>query len=385
MLVPSEISVLFAIPALDRGGPDRVMFELLVRLDRTRFRPSLMVSAPAGHYLSRLPGDVAVTVLGDSGSRRDRYPAWRALRQLWRARPHVVFATLRMQLTLGLVAPVFPPGLRLVLRPPTPYSADFAALIASSPVKHRLSRRLALAALRRADAIVCQSHVMEDDYRKVIGDAGKLHVIGNPIDTASVARAAATAVALPGAPALVSVGRFWPVKGYDILLAALPAVRTRYPGVHLTIYGDGPDRPALEAQARELGLAETVTFGGYNPTPLPAVRAADLFVLASRYEAFPNAALEALACGTPVALTSCFGANRQLVRPGFNGRIAEPSEPAAMAGAVLEALEERDRYDRAHIIADTEARFGAGPIVRAYENVFAGVVNGAPRRGTNPS
>jgi len=373
MFVSSEISVLFAIPALDRGGPDRVLYELLARMDRTRFRPSVMVSAPTGHYLSRLPADVPVTILGDSGHRRDRYPALRALRQLWRARPDVVFATLRMQLTLGLIAPAFPRGMRLVLRPPTPYSADFAALIASSPIKHRLSRRLALATLRRADAVVCQSQVMHDDYRGVLGDARKLHVIGNPIDTASVASAAARDVAVRGSPALISVGRFWPVKGYDILLAALPMVRAPHPGMHLTVYGDGPERSRLEAQARELGLADAVTFAGFNPEPLPGVRAADLFVLASRYEAFPNAALEALACGTPVVLTSCFGATRQLVRPGFNGRIAEASEPAAVATAILEALAERERYTRADIIADVEARFGAGSIVRAYEQVFASV------------
>jgi glycosyltransferase involved in cell wall biosynthesis len=374
MFVSSEISVLFAIPALDRGGPDRVLFELLSRLDRRRFRPSVMVGAPTGHYLSRLPGDVSVTVLGDSGRRRDRYPALRALRALWRARPDVVFATLRMQLALGMVAPAFPPRTRLVLRPPTPHSSDFAALIARSPIKHRMSRALALATLRRADAIVCQSRVMYDDYREVLGDERKLRVIGNPIDTASVARIAAREVALPGSPALVSVGRFWPVKGYDILLAALPVVRARHPGLHLTIYGEGPDRPALEAQARSLGIADAVTFAGFNPDPLPSVRAADLFVLASRYEAFPNAALEALACGTPVVLTSCFGANRQIVEPGANGRLAETSTSEDVARALGEAIGELARYDAAHIIADTEARFGAQQIVRAYEDVFASVV-----------
>jgi glycosyltransferase involved in cell wall biosynthesis len=212
---------------------------------------------------------------------------------------------------------------------------------------------------------------MRDDYRDILGDARKLHVIGNPIDTASVARAAEREVALPGSPALVSVGRFWPVKGYDILLAALPAVRARHPALHLTIYGDGPDRAQLEMQAHDLGVGDVVTFAGFNPEPLPAVRAADLFVLASRYEAFPNAALEALACGTPVVLTSCAGANRQIVRPGFNGRIAAASEPGAMAGAVLEALDEHANYDRPRIVADTETRFGAELIVRAYEDVFA--------------
>ena len=372
MATAGPLKVLFAIPELDRGGPDRVIFEVISKLDRARFEPSLMVGVPTGHYLSKLPSDVPVEVLGADRSLLGRYPVWRALRAIRRIRPDVVFATQRMILTLGLVAPAFPRGTRFVVRQANDVSADFAALLGQSVVKHRVARQVALATLRRADAVVCQSHAMRADLRTLLGEAANLCVISNPIDVQGTTRAAAaTAVTLPGRPALVSVGRLAPQKGYDILLPALAKVRGRFPELHVTIYGDGPDRAALEAQARELRVDDLVTFAGYSSAPLPAVRAADLFVLASRYEGFPNAALEALACGTPVVLTDCPGANSEIVRPGENGRLASAVEPAAFARALEAAIAELPAYDPARIREDCAQRYSSAHIIAEYEQMFA--------------
>ena len=354
-----------------------MIFELLSLLDRARFAPSLLVSKPGGFYLDRLPTDIPVIVLPSEQSLRGRYPLLRSLAAIWRTRPDVVFATQRMILTIGSIAPAFPRGTRLVLRQANDFTTDFGALIQTSLVKHRIAKFLSLACLRRADAVVCQSLAMQADLRRHLGSQTRLHVIGNPVDLDVVARAAAaTPSDLPGEPALVSVGRLAPQKGYDVLLPALKLLRAEYPRVHLTICGDGPDREALEQQAQTLAIADAVSFVGFTSTPLPHVRAAKLFVLASRYEGFPNAALEALACGTPVVLTDCPGANAEIVEPGVNGRLAARVEPRAMAAAIAEAL--GDTYAREAIIDRCRARFAAPQIVARYEELFAAVAGGAP-------
>ena len=364
MVAQGPIQILFAIPELDRGGPDRVLFEVLTKLDRRRFAPSLLVSTRKGHYFSKLPADIPVSVVDG------RYPALPALRHVRREAPRVVFATQRMILTLGFVSPAFPRSTRVVMRQANDVSADWGSLVEKSPIKHRLSRGLLFSSLRRADAVVCQSEAMRRDLQTLLGGRAHLHVIANPVDVDAVARAAqARTVSVPGSPALVSVGRLAPQKGYDLLLPAIAALRTRHPKLHLTIYGDGPDRAALEAQAGSLGLASHVTFAGQtSEPPLPAVRAADLFVLASRYEGFPNAALEALACGTPVVLTDCPGANRDIVLPGVNGRLATHAQ---LADTIEQAL--ADRYDREAIQRTTRERYAAPQIVGAYERLFAEV------------
>ncbi|MDB4963250.1 MAG: glycosyltransferase involved in cell wall biosynthesis [Myxococcales bacterium] len=372
-MTTSKIHVLFAIPSLDRGGPDRVMFEILSTIDRTRFVPSLMVTEPGGHYLSKLPKDIPVEVLGGSTLAR-RYPVVQALRFIRKTRPDVVFATLRMNLTLGMIAPLLPRGTRLVLRPASPVSADFSALMKNSMIKHRVARQILVSTLRRADAVVCQSLAMQADLGKLFGGTANLHVVANPIDVTEVTRAAtATKVALRGRPALVSVARLVPLKGYDVLLRALVAVRDRHPDVHLTILGEGAERDKLETIIRELGLTETVTLTGYVTEPLPYVRAADLFVLTSHYDAFCNAALEALACGTPVVLTDCPGANSELVSRGLNGQLVPTVDPAAIAASIELAIAELASYDRERIQADIRRRYASGHIVNAYERVLASV------------
>jgi glycosyltransferase involved in cell wall biosynthesis len=385
-----RIKILFAIPSLDHGGPDRVLFELLRALDRSRFAPSLMVSEPGGYYLARLPPDVPVGVLGGSTAITRRYPVLRALRFVRRAAPDLVFATLRMNLTLGMVAPAFPRHTRLVLRQAIQASTDFAALIEQAGVKHRISRWIARTSLARADAVICQSEAMRTDLRALVGERDGFHVIGNPIDVDAVREAARAPATLPGRPALISVGRLARLKGYDLLLPAIDRLRASHPGIHLTIIGDGAERAPLEALAGRLGLGGHVTFAGFSAEPLPAVRAADLFVLTSRYEAFPNAALEALACGTPVVLTDCPGANAELVRPGFNGQLARDSTAAGLARTIAAALAERAGYDASRIAADCDARYGAARITAIYEDVFEDVfaaVAGRPnsRRSSSPA
>jgi glycosyltransferase involved in cell wall biosynthesis len=197
------------------------------------------------------------------------------------------------------------------------------------------------------------------------------------VDRVAAAAAAGPAIAPRGRPALISAGRLMPQKGFDLLLDALAQVRVEHPDVHLTILGEGPDRAALEAQARALGIAEHVTFAGFCDEPLPQIRAADLFVLASRYEGFPNAALEALACGTPIVLTDCPGASAEMVVPGVNGQLARSIDAASVASAITAALAERTRYDRAAIRDDCARRYGAAKIVSAYERVFTSLAEGA--------
>lgn len=369
MSARARTRVLFAIPSLDRGGPDRVFFEIIAGLDRSLFAPMVMVSEPTGHYLSKLPSDVPVEVLGSAG----RYPVVRAVRAVRKIAPDIVFGTLRMVITLGLGASAFPRKTRLMFRPASPVSADLAALMKTSIAKHRIARRLVIEALRRADAVVCQSRAVRDDLAGLLGERAKLHTVANPIDVDQVAAVSEGSASLPGRPSLVSVGRLVPLKGYDILVRAMVDVRRHHPGVHLTIVGEGPERQRLEQLIAELSLRDTVSLVGYHTEPLRLVSGADLFVLASRYDAFANAALEALACGTPVVLTDCPGANAELVVPGVNGRLAPGVTTDAVGTAILAAIGELAIYDRSAIRADCSRRFASQKIVEAYEAVFTSV------------
>ncbi|WP_454885322.1 glycosyltransferase [Sphingomonas oryzagri] len=102
----------------------------------------------------------------------------------------------------------------------------------------------------------------------------------------------------------------------------------------LTIVGDGPERPRLEALARRLRLRGRVIFTGHVPDIAPYLADGDLFLLPSRFEGYPAVLIEALAAGLPVVTTSCSPAMREIVAHPSFGRIVA-AEPVALAAAIL--------------------------------------------------
>ncbi|MFS0738524.1 glycosyltransferase [Sphingomonas sp. 1P06PA] len=368
--------VMFAIPKLDAGGPDRVLHALISNLARERFRVALAVGEEGGRYFDALPADVAIARIGGG-----RYPAARLARVIDRVQPAILFTTQRMNMTAALALPLSRHRPRHVLRQANAIAEDFAALKTQSLIKHRLAEQATWAMLRRADMIVAQSTSMATAIAGRIGGRTPIATIGNPVDLALVRAAAGQGEAsIGGAPALVSVGRLDFQKGYDLLIEALCPIRARHPGAALTIVGEGPARAALTAQAASLGLSDALFLPGHSATPLAVVAAADLFVSSSRYEGFSNALLEAMALGVPVVATDCPGATRDMVIDDETGWLSPSIDAAGIANAVLRALD----VDRAAVAARAQTHvareYDVKRIVAAYERLFETVLEARPHR-----
>jgi len=150
----------------------------------------------------------------------------------------------------------------------------------------------------------------------------------------------------PGPPTLLTVGRLVPRKGVDTVLQALPLLLSEFPRLRYLIVGDGPDRPRLEALARDLGIASAVEFSGRVPDEaLPQVyQRTHLFVMPVReeqegisIEGFGIAYLEASASGLPVIAGRSGGA-AEAVRDGVTGIVVPPDDLGALADALLRLL-----------------------------------------------
>ncbi|WP_375432496.1 glycosyltransferase [uncultured Friedmanniella sp.] len=136
----------------------------------------------------------------------------------------------------------------------------------------------------------------------------------------------------------VSVARLSYQKGQDILLRALALARPDLPPVALTLVGSGPEEHTLRALCTELGLDDLVTFAGYSTDPVHHLQAADCFVLASRWEGFGVALVEALQCGLPLLATDCeFGPADVITDPEIGELVASES-PEALAEGLLRAV-----------------------------------------------
>jgi UDP-glucose:(heptosyl)LPS alpha-1,3-glucosyltransferase len=127
------------------------------------------------------------------------------------------------------------------------------------------------------------------------------------------------------------VGSGFARKGVATLLAALARLEDR--NARLLVVGKDRAEPALRAAAAEPGIGNRVHFAGGQADVRPFYGAADCFVLATLYDPFPNAALEALASGLPIVVSRQSGA-AELVREGVNGHVVDALDVEALTGAM---------------------------------------------------
>ena len=140
----------------------------------------------------------------------------------------------------------------------------------------------------------------------------------------------------PGVPVLVAVSRLVPQKGIDVAVAALARVADAV----LVVLGEGPERAALEARARSLGIANRVHLLGRAGDVAPWLRRADVFVHPARWEGFGLVLLEAMLASVPV-VASRVSAVPEIVADGETGLLVDPDDPVAVAAAVTRLLEDR--------------------------------------------
>jgi len=185
--------------------------------------------------------------------------------------------------------------------------------------------------------------------------AGKVHLVANGTDLSTPPSAAEVEAARAqlglgtGDRAIVTVGRLVDKKGFDVLLAALPALLAREPRTKLVLGGGGPLAEPLAAQARQLGIDGRVVFTGglSHPQVLELVALGELFVMPSVRDArgnvdgLPVVVLEAMAAAKPVVASDLAGIP-MAVSDGETGRLVPERDPAALATALADLLADRE-------------------------------------------
>lgn len=198
-------------------------------------------------------------------------------------------------------------------------------------------RERILASLQRAGAVVAVSSGLKAGLVDLGLDPAAIHVLRNGVDSAlfhrEPARPARERHGLGDGLLALSVGNLVPEKGQDLAIEAL----RHLPQWTLAIVGDGPCARALRELAERLGVRDRVRF--LPVLPQAALRglysAADVLLLTSTREGWPNVVLEAMACGTPVVATDV-GAVADMITHPAHGRVVPGRDPYSIAGALRE-------------------------------------------------
>jgi glycosyltransferase involved in cell wall biosynthesis len=222
----------------------------------------------------------------------------------------------------------------------------------------------------QAARIVVQTESVAVWARELAG-ADRVCVIPNPV------RPLDGAAACPGSSGerkkVIAVGRLDPQKGFDLLLAAFrqSSLASTW---QLVILGEGSERVALERQVADLGLQGSVLMPGVVRDPERWLQHAQLFVLSSRFEGFPNALLEAMQCKVAVAAFDCPSGPAEIVRHEQTGLLVPAGDVDALAAAITRLAadpELRQRLGTA-AAADVTTRFSLERITDLWEKALAG-------------
>lgn len=174
-----------------------------------------------------------------------------------------------------------------------------------------------------------------------------------------------------GDQAIASVGLLEVAKGHEVLIAALPTVLAELPRLKCFLIGEGSLRRRLERQAAAAGVEQAVIFTGHRDDALDLMAACDALVLPSLWEGLPYVLLEAMSLGKPVVASDVGGCG-EVVADGETGHLVPPSDPQALAAALLDLLRHRQRAAEMGAAARPRARsqFGVEAMIAGHEAIY---------------
>lgn len=309
---------------------------------------TLLLCHAGGPYLGNVDARVRVLDLGASSMPLALLPLVRHLRK---ARPTALLSAMNhANVTAAWAHRIARSHARLLMSE----RAHLGSVLAAYPGwQMRVTALMMRWTYPRADRIVSVSDgVATDLLQRIPIDAGRVVTIYNPVVDDTLR---ALAIAKPthkwlserapnDAPVVLAAGRLIPQKDFATLIEAFALLRRTRPA-RLLILGEGDLRAALTTHAARLGLANDVALPGFEPNLFSAMRAAQLFVLSSRFEGLPGVLIQAMACGTPVVSTDCPSGPHEVLEGGRWGRLVPVGNVAALAAAMGAALDDASPPD----------------------------------------
>ena len=162
---------------------------------------------------------------------------------------------------------------------------------------------------------------------------------------------------------ITAVGRLTGQKQFHLLIEAFSRIAPEFPDWNLVIWGEGDQRAELESQRASLGLDDRIALPGLTDQPGQWIETADVFVLTSAYEGWPNVIVEAMAAELPVVAFDCEHGVADMIEDGVTGRIVPLDDVDAFSDALASVLRNPEiRENLAQQAVKASERYNTGTI-----------------------
>lgn len=345
------------MPDLETGGAERIVTTIANHLPRERFSPAILLLRKEGTYLDFLKPDVEII---DIQTPRIRHSLKPILLEIKRRKPDIVFSGFgEVNAYLSLFIGLFPK---------TKFIARETNVVSQHVTRKEI--RFFYKFYNGYDKIIAQSNDMQNDLIKNFRiKKKKLVKINNPVDVDFIEEK----LKISEKPKefsldyknVVAIGNLSARKGFDNLLKVFSRLKNE--NILLHILGDGRDKEMFHKMKEMLGLKHVI-FHGKQSNPYQYLKFADLFVLSSRYEGFPNVLLEAGICGVYSLANNCPGGIDEIIIDKVNGEISNIEDYDTFAEKIKQILHRP--HNKEQIKESIKSRFSKEIILKKYEDLL---------------
>lgn len=369
-----SVPIIYVALSLDIGGLERIIVDLVKKLDKNKFKPIVCCLCKKGVLANEIEKFGIDVIELEKKRGIDYYATIKLARILREKRIQIIHShNINAHIHSFLAAKIANTPIIIT----TKHGAGL-------PFKNSLSKMLWTKSINLfTDRIVT---VSEDIKNILLNDGNinpnKITTIINGINIENYSREIDTRkkkreIGISDEDLIIgNVARLSREKGHNILLEAFSIVLKEVSNARLVLVGDGPLRKNLEDKAKELGIINKINFLGFRHDINELLKIFDVFVLPSITEGISLALLEAMSAGLPIVATNV-GGNPEIVIDGQTGLLVPPNDPYSMSKAILKVMDDKNFAKQMGLAgkALAQKQFSIEAMVSQYEQLYQNILN----------